>query len=203
MRNIFTKLTSLWKKKTKEKDVDIYQFAFKDKHGKKWYRLKQLSDYNIVRLAKQKEFFTFLSAAISAHELDLILDEMEKAIHKGLSSPKEAAKVAVLVSQLRDRRKYCVHTDLFLNIIACDLLREDEDLIRKKENINPFDQSIHDEKVNYLREEAYGNTSFFLNLPEYKQLVSLFQISEMPFNELQENYRKHQILLNESLKIYS
>lgn len=202
MRNIFSIHINLWKKKPK--DIDVYQYAFTDKNGKKWYRLKQLSDYNIIRLAKQKEFFTFLSAAISAHELDLILDQMEKAIHKGLSNPKEAAKIAVMVAQLRERRNYCVHTDLFLNIIACDLLREDEDLISKKTgDINPFDEAIHEEKVAYLREQAYGNTSFFLNLIEYKQLVSLLQISEIPFNELQQNFNKHQKLLHESLKIYS
>lgn len=191
-------------KNKKPKDVNIYQYAFTDTNGKKWYRLKNLADYNIVRLAKQKEFFTFLSAAISAHELDKILDEMEKAIHKGLSNPREAAKVAVLVSQLRDRRKYCVHTELFLNIIACDLLREDEDLISKKRgNIIPFDEAIHEDKVKYLKEVAIRNPDFFLSLNEYKQLAALLQISEMPFNELQKNFHKYQKILEESLKIYS
>ena len=157
-----------------------------------------MSDYNIVRLAKQKEFFTFLSAAISAEELDAILDKIDEAVHNGLKNPKEAAKVVSLIGQLRERRKYCVHTDLFINIIACDLIREDEELTKE-----PFNTAIHDEKVAYLIDKSHTNPDFFLSLHEYKQLVSMLQISEIPFKELQENYDKHVKLLKESLKIYS
>lgn len=201
MKNIFTRITSRLKKKPK--DLGVYNYAFTDDNGLKWYRLKSFADYNIIRLAKQKEFYTFLSAAISGEELEHILVQMEKALHEGLQNPRAAAKVAAMIYQIRERKTYCVHTDLFLNIIACDLLREDEDLVRGGEIKEPFDQSIHEEKVEWLRKKAFNNDGFFLNLPEYKQLASILQISEIPFKELQENYSKHLKLLHESLKIYN
>jgi hypothetical protein len=89
----------------------------------------------------------------------------------GLKTGKNAARLGLVLSELRARTELVLHHDLLLNFMAVQLVRPGEDPIK-------FEATLHKEKVEALREEAErAGPAFFLPLPELKILRETWKMS--------------------------
>ncbi len=121
------------------------KLAFTDLNGKKYYQPQQGWNIPIERLGKLQEFTMWMSAAISPEELDKLIDAADRLLTDGLKTGKNAAKIGAILSQIKERRKMCIHTELLYNYAACSLIREDE-------VVDKYDNDIQMQKVIQFKE---------------------------------------------------
>ncbi len=146
-------------------------FSFFDLDGKGYYKFPKDLALPMARLGKLQEFMTWLSAGITGDEMDKMLDSMESAIMEGLKTGKSAAKIGWAISELRERKKMIVHEELFYNIIAIQIIRDDE-------MPTEFNNDIQMAKVNAFRKLNTENDTFFLNIHEYLTALNWSNITK-------------------------
>jgi hypothetical protein len=202
MNKIIWKLFGKWmlsqhlKSSKKSIALSDLEFAFIAPDGMKYYRFPANVQMPFVRLSKQQEYLIYLSSALSSNELEMICEHMDKALTDGLTNGKNAAKIGSLVSQIRERKTKCVHTELMINMLALTFIREDEQPAI-------FDNEIQMQKVEMFLNEADKIDSFFFHLPELTILLDSLNLTGQRFSELHRIYKVQEKILKESMKIYS
>ncbi len=133
--------------------------CFTDSLGIHYYKFPEAMSLPIERFGKLQEFMMWMSAGLTSNELDLLLDEADKALTAGLTQGKNASKIGFVLSQIRERKSMVIHTELLYNFLAVQVIREDE----KPEH---FNNAIHLEKIEQFKlETANGKTyDFFLRI---------------------------------------
>ena len=171
--------------------------CFTDSTGRTYYKFPEAMSLPIERLGKLQEFMMWMSAGLTANELDLLLDEADKALTAGLTQGKNASKIGFVLSQIRDRKNMVIHTELLYNFLAVQVIRDDE-------ATEYFNNAIHLEKIEQFKKEtADGKTyDFFLQIG-LKKLNDLFNMSEAEWNQFWGDSLEAQRLLIESVKIIS
>lgn len=145
-------------------------FSFFDLDGKGYYKFPKDLALPMARLGKLQEYMTWLSAGITSDELDKMLDLADKSLIDGLKTGKNASKIGWIVSELRERKKMIVHEELFYNIIAIQIIRDDE-------SITDFNNDIQMDKVQAFKKLNTENDTFFLNISEYLKALNWSNIS--------------------------
>jgi hypothetical protein len=147
--------------------------------GRKYYRFPKELSLPLNRFANSLLLLELLSSGLSGQEVDMILEVMEKAVHKGLQSPKNAASVVACIQAIKQRKNMIVHKDLLLNIAATFIIREDESAT------GDMVSTIHDEKVKLFERlaEKEGEHGFFMSLAITK-LSPCLEMSQEDFKEL-------------------
>ncbi len=140
-------------------------FAFNDLEGNGYYKFDKDLSLPMARLGKLHEYLKWLSAGITGDELDVLLDLADKALTDGLKTGKNASKIGFILSEIKDRKNMVVHDELFYNIIACQIIRHDE-------NITEFNNEIQMQKVAAFRRLNEENDTFFLNIHEYLKALN-------------------------------
>lgn len=138
---------------------------FTDRRGRKWYGYPgTVQDLPLDRYARLRDFLSYMAAGLTPDEIRQLVDAGEVALASGIKTGKNAARVGLVLEELRARTQLVVHHELVLNFLAVQLVRQDEDPEK-------FSQALHLEKVEDLRAEVErGSPAFFLPLPESQKL---------------------------------
>ena len=80
---------------------------------------------------------------IIENELDILLDEAEKALMTCMIDKKGFAKIGFILTQIRERKTMVIHTELLYNFLAVQVIRQDE-------QAEHFNNAIHLEKIERL-----------------------------------------------------
>jgi hypothetical protein len=180
-------------KPTTHKDLS---YAFTDNEGKKYFRFADGLTLPLERFNKLQEFQMWMSARLTGENLQKLIDKALEIIQEGIGKNKGAAKVSAILYQIKERQDKIVPHELVLNIIACQLVREDE-------SPSTFNPAIHRQKVLKFKEDAELNNNFFLRLPELKTLYNLTTISQIDWTQYMEESMQENEIIKEALKIYS
>lgn len=146
---------------------------FTDSKGRKYYGFPSTLDMPLERYARMREFLGWLSAGVSGEELKRLLEAADLALAQGIKTGKNAARIGLVLSELRERAELVLHHELLVHFLAVQLIRQDE-----KPEI--FDGSIHRDKVIDLLAESSGGHPFFFSTqwPELKKLQEIFNWSQ-------------------------
>ena len=156
----------------KPKEHAQLEYCFTDLNGINYNRYAKNTAIPVERYGKIMEYQMWMSSGLSSAELDKLIDAAEKAIGDGIKKDtKNISKVGAILYQMRERKNMVIHSELILNFVAVQVIREDE-------NPEKFDAEIHQQKVEQFKKEiAAGNShAFFFNLGLSK-LNSLYDMS--------------------------
>lgn len=172
------------------------EYAITDLNGVKYYRFSQDAAIPIERWGKLNEYMMWMSAGLTAGELDKLIDVAEKAIADGLSKDtRNVAKISTVLNEIKERKNMVVHTELFYNYVAVQLIREDE-------TPDTFNNEIHLQKVEQFKKEVdAGNSYDFFFSIGLKKLSALMDMSKNEWEQFWTNSQKEQELLSEKLKV--
>jgi hypothetical protein len=151
--------------------VNNLVFAFHDLEGNAYYRFPKEVELPIIRTAKVQEFLMWLIKGVSKEEYLRAIDVAENALIKGISDQKGTAKIGFVLQELKDRCNMVLHDELFYNIIAAQLIRADESLAQ-------FNNEIHMQKVQALKEMDIMDDGFFLAIRELLVPLGLLNITK-------------------------
>lgn len=164
-------LNYLHKKNGTKLTKDNLSFSFFDLDGNGYYKFPSDLALPMARLGKLHGYTKWLSSGVDGKELDIMLDNIDKALTEGIKTGKNAAKIGFVVSQLKERKTMIVHDELFYNIIAIQIIRHDESPVK-------FNQEIHQAKVEAFRKLNESNDTFFLNISEYLKALNWSNITK-------------------------
>lgn len=176
------------------------EIALIDDKGRKWFRPSE-GMQSVERMARSKTYLDMLGQGLSGDVVNATLDdvytilaeitvEASKDTVNEVQVNKLSKKAGMMLARMDEYRKSIVNVDLFINMIAEGLIREDEG----KERV----ERIHQEKIDYLRDNI--DKDFFLQLRELKKLVELFPISSEDVPRLWSNYQEQLANLKSDLK---
>lgn len=172
------------------------EYAITDLNGVKYYKFAQDAAIPIERWGKLNEYMMWMAAGLSSTELDKLIDIAEKAIADGLSKDtRNVAKISTVLNEIKERKGMVIHTELFYNYVAVQLIREDE-------TPETFNNEIHLQKVEQFKKEvAQGNCyDFFFNIG-LKKLSALMDMSKSEWEAFWSSSQKEQELLSEKIKV--
>ena len=139
-------------------------YAFTDQKGRKYYRFPKDMALPLDRYGQMLKYLSYLSARLTPEQMDSIIDTALGIIQEGIGKDKNAAKVAALLYELRDRERLIVPAQLVYDIIAVQYVREDE-------LPGVYDNDIHMDKVRTFIDDI-SKSDFFFRLPEFVQLTN-------------------------------
>ncbi len=177
-------LAYLHKKNGTKITKDNLTFAFNDLDGNGYYKFGKDLGLPMARLGKLHEYIKWLSAGITGDELDVLLDQADKALTDGLKTGKNASKIGFVLSEIRDRKQMVVHDELFYNIIAVQFVRHDED-------VTTFNNDIQMQKVMAFKRLNTENDTFFLNIHECLKALNWSTITIDEFKSLLLDSQTH------------
>ena len=173
------------------------ELCFTDSNQMKYYKFPENMSLPIERFGKLQEFMMWMSAGLTSSELDILLDEADKALIGGLATGKNASKIGFVLTQIRERKTMVIHTELLYNFLAVQVIREDE-------ATEYFNNAIHLEKIEQFKEETKNGKTydFFLRIG-LKKLNDLFNMSEAEWMRFWGESLEAQRVLSEMVKIIS
>jgi hypothetical protein len=170
-------LASICKKMGVTLTKDNLVLAFQDLDGNGYYKFPKGIEMPLSRLAKVQEYLMWMSRGVSKEEYHRALDIAEQAMNNGIKDVKGMAKIGFVLAELKERSNMVIHDELFYNVIAAQLVRQDE-------SVTEFNNEIHMQKVAAFKELDRLNDTFFLNIQEYLEAFNLSNISKREFETL-------------------
>lgn len=170
----------LYIEETKPKgELKDLEYRFTDSNGLKYYGYTDKLSMSFDRFAYLNEFYTWWSNGLSDHNLSELLDMADKALENGIIKMEGGKRVNVIrigaiLSEIRTRKDMTKSLELVYNILACQLIREDEDLFT-------YNVRIHQDKVKQFKTEVENNNAFFLHMKEFLQLFNSVIMSPEEF----------------------
>jgi len=162
-------------------------FAFHGPDGKAYYSWKDVADIPPVRLKRIEEILLWVDAKTTRSTLEKLADDVNKQLLKVVAGKKpedrsaEAAKVSVLLAETLLRASHVIPEELYYQMAACCIIREDE-------NAKAFDEPTHEAKTAMLRAAGQAGATFFTRAATFKQLLGAWLTSEDGFRELLINW---------------
>ena len=173
------------------------ELSFLDSNSKKFYKFTDKMALPLERWAHLNKYLALYERGLSGEALDELLDAMEQAIEDGITNPKKksAAKIGAIIHQMRWRKGMIVPTELLYNILAVQLVREDE-------NIEAFDNEMQMKKVEQLKLEVekFG-CGFFLPFKELKKLYDFSTMSGSEWEQFWNDCLLEEKAIKEAVKI--
>lgn len=172
------------------------EFGFTDSNGTNYNKFPVEAAIPVERWGKLNEYMMWMSAGLTSGELDKLLNVAEEAIAEGLKKDtRNIAKISTVINQIRERKNMIIHTELFYNYVAVQLIREDE-------NPNEFNNEIQMQKVEQFKKEvAQGNCYDFFFKLGLSKLNALMDMSKNEWEQFWSNSLQEQQLLNEAVKV--
>lgn len=170
-------------------DIGSMEYSLVDLSGKKYYSFPESLALPLERLGKVEEYLQWITSGLTGDTVEMFCDEMDKLLSDGLKTGKNAAKIGLLLSEIRERKNMAIPVELMYNLLAVQIIREDE-------NPEVFNNQIHLEKIIALKELNDQTGGFFFGLKELKKLQDLFNMSPEKWSEYWENsITQHRIKL--------
>lgn len=179
-------------------DRGILEERFTDSQGRRYYGFPSTVDLPLERYARLREFLSWLSSGVTGDELKKLLDAADAALAAGIKTGKNAARIGLVLSELRERADVVLHHELLVHFLAVQLIREDE-------RPEVFDGALHRQKVEDLLQESRDGNPFFFSLrwPELKKLRETFEWSPEEWTRYWHESRVQIQRLDHVLKIAS
>lgn len=155
-------ITQRWSKPLDFKELN---FVFADNTGKAWYEFPDGMGNPMKRIAANLQAYEYLTARMSPEMFDAAVDDINKAFAHG-----KIVEAGAILTRLKSLKDEVVPLDVLINLIATDLVREDEN----PKDTNP---TIHQEKCDYLKDAIDRGDKFFFQLTVVKDLSKRFKIS--------------------------
>lgn len=155
------------------------EFAFKDLDGRSYYRIPAVMALPIERFGKAQEFIMWMSAGMTASELQSLIQVAKKEVELMVDGKvKNWVKVGAVLNEIEMRSNLVMHTDLLYQFVAVHYIRDDEP-------IDQFIEKIQDEKVQAFEKMvrhggAYG---FFSQVPELANINKSMNLSPEEWEE--------------------
>ena len=175
------------------------EYCYTDMEGKKYYRFGDTMALAIERFGKMKEYLMWIASGITPYELDKLIEFGEGALEEGIKSKgsKAAGKIGWVFTELRERKKLIIHTELLYNFLACQWVREDEDPAT-------YNNEIQMQKVDQFKKEvASKDAYFFFQVKELKMLYEQLNLSKHEWTVFWEESLIKQEALKQMLQSYS
>lgn len=172
------------------------EFAMTDSNGMNYSKYPQDAIIPVERWGKINEYMMWMSAGLTSTELDKLLAVAEEAIADGLKKDtRNIAKISTVINQIRERKNMVIHTELFYNYVAVQLVREDE-------KPDEFNNEIQLQKVEQFKKEvAQGNCYDFFFSIGLSKLNSLMSMSKQEWEQFWISSQQEQQLLNQAVKV--
>lgn len=153
--------------------ADILKFEFVSSlSGVKYFSIPIPTNIPFQRFARNNDIFSMLYLGVNEDEIIKILQKIHyhlSVIESGSKSKeKSLSEAKKLTLEVERRKEEIMHFDLFVNLLANNLIREGEDPHKINFELNKI------KCTEIIHELESGNTAFFFNLPQLK-----------PFNDIQ------------------
>ncbi len=175
-------LARINKKKSITLTKDNLTFSFYDKEGNGYYKFPATLELPISRISKLQEYLMWLNKGMSVSEYKKAIGVAKQAMENGIKDSKGMANIGFVLTELEDRCNMVIHDELFYNLIACQVIRQDEDVTK-------FNNNIHLEKVAAIKELDSQDDSYFLNIQEYLAQLGISNISRTQYEALMKQSR--------------
>lgn len=157
--------------------VNNLALAFHDLDGNAYYKFPKEMELPLSRAAKIQEFIMWIFKGVSKEEYLKVLDMAEAAITEGIKNPKHGGKVGWAMHELRKRCNMVIHSELFYNIIAAQVIRADE-------SPTEFNNDIQMQKVEAFKAMDQNSDAFFLAIHEFRGQLGLSNITKAQYDLL-------------------
>jgi hypothetical protein len=128
--------------------------AYVDGNGKRYLKYDDDFDIPIKRIQQLELRLKRVQRGLSSEDETQLLKACKDALNKG--NKPDIARVGFIIEEMLMREEIIVHEDLWFDIIALTLIREDE-------QATEVDWTIHKEKVEQFKKEASKDMySFFV-----------------------------------------
>lgn len=158
-----------WHKVLENKDLTL---AFVDTNGKAWFEYPDHMGHSVKRMAANMQVAQYLNANMSKELLTDCVNDIKEFLAES-----DMVGAGARLTDLMTLSESIVPFDVLVNMIANDLIREDED--PKETN-----DRIHQEKCNYIKAAIENGDSFFFQLTVVKDLSNKFKISKDSWKDL-------------------
>jgi hypothetical protein len=168
------------------------EYRFTDSNGKKYYGFSDKISMSNDRGQMLDTYITWLANGLTPESLNNLIDKAEKALEDGIvkmhnNQRPNAIKIGAILHEIKTRQDMIKPIELIYNILAVQLVREDEDPML-------FSNKIQLEKVEQFTLEEKNNNNFFLRLKELRMLWSFQRMSETEYSQYltqqMETYQK-------------
>lgn len=187
----------LYSEQPKVPGLEKLAVRYTDKKGNVYRGWERDADIPTVRYAKVLEFLQYMIKGLSPKEDELLDNQLLSILEEGVkdANNRAFARASAIVMERQKRRELIVHTQLCYDVLACQIVRQDE---------NPYDFSnpIHLEKVDMLMEENKdGHVDFFFQMHELKRVRDLLGIPKEDWQQFLTEYQVKEKRLNHLLEL--
>jgi len=163
-----------WSKPVEFADL---QLAFIDDKSLAWYEYPSGMGNSVRRLSDSLQAAEYLTARMSPVLLDNAFADVNKALAHG-----KVTEAGAILMRLKTIKDEVIPVDVIINMIANDLVREDESLTEKND-------IIHQEKCDHLKKVIDNGDHFFFHLTVVKDLSKQFKISNKDWKVLLNGFQ--------------
>lgn len=163
---------------SKPLDFKELTFAFIDTTGKAWYEFPDGLGNPMKRMAANLQAYEYLTARMSPEMFDAAVVDINAALAHG-----QVVEAGAILTRLKTLKDEVIPVDVLINLIATDLVREDE-------NPKDHNQGIHQEKCDYLKDAIDRGDSFFFLLTVVKDLSKRFKISNEGWTNILKGFQE-------------
>ena len=142
-----------------------------DDEGRQYLSMADGMAMSVERMAKMRQYYQLLTEGLSPGQIREAINVAVDHMNDG-----NTVKAGAVMVMMLEKFDNVVNTELFVNIVAVQLIRSDEDVLT-------FNDAIHKEKVAWLTYQS-ASSGFFFRLKEWKTLSDQFKISAEQFTEL-------------------
>lgn len=159
-------------------DFDDLNLSFIDNNGKAWYEFPEGMGNSMKRIAANLQAYEYLTARLSPEMFEAAVDDINKALAHG-----KVVEAGAILTRLKSLREEVIPLDVLINMIANDLVREDEP-------IDGDNSKIHQEKCDYLKGAIERGDVFFFRLTVVKDLSERFKISKESWTVIYKGFQE-------------
>lgn len=164
-------------------------FAFVGEDGHHYYAWQNFGEMPVNRVKSIEAVMLMLDSRMSDKDIASISDDMQKLIQDGVIASKgqnekadACAKLMILAQELKYRAKDIIPEDLYYDLAAYCVVREDEDP-------TTTDRTIHVQKYKMLQDAGRRGGAFFLSMPIFGDLLGASLTTEAGLLRLLPKWR--------------
>ena len=137
---------------------------FTDENGRWWSTFSDEQDMPLIRLAAIQTHMQYLASGLTGQTFNAAMELLTECLAKN-----EIVNAGVVIHDLKETPKKILNLHSLINIIAVNYVRSDEEP-------NEVNESIHQQKCNWMLEQIEEG-SFFLSHPSLIKSLNPFNLS--------------------------
>lgn len=176
---------------SKRKDFAKTEYVFTDSNGKRYFKYSNEFDMPIKRQGKLQIFLSEWKIGLDEKDYDLCLQSMDEALRGvgktltdelRIAGQPDLTAIGFLITEMRNRKNLVVNNDIFMKMVACLYIREDQ-------SPDIWDAELEMEKVKQFEKEAAGRLWDFFYSAGLTKYFSFLNDIKGSYAELAEQAR--------------